>query len=59
MTPVRFPANLAALCAIVMFTAGTAQSLVIYRFGGEDLERTANIELGGIFEIDRIRVLSG
>ena len=38
MTPVRFPANLAALCAIVMFTAGTAQSLVIYRFGGEDLD---------------------
>lgn len=33
-----FPANLAALCAAVVLTAGAAHPLVIYRFGGEDLD---------------------
>ena len=33
-----FRAHLAALCTTVVLTAGAAQCLVIYRFGGEDLD---------------------
>ena len=43
-----FRTNLATLCATVMLTAGAAQCLIIYRFGGEDLEPPPEADQPGV-----------